>query len=149
MTMQLHVLARMLRHADSVLKSAYLAFALTLLSLMVRSGPSIPCWVLLALAMMVMALQHYVAVRVKFDADLLEHVARMIDAGATERGATKQLDDSLLQLGWMPASKAGRDWRVRIEGCMRLFKMQIGLWIVQYLLMIAALVFCISLPLGH
>ncbi|QIL82079.1 hypothetical protein G7047_20715 [Diaphorobacter sp. HDW4A] len=142
MTMHLHVLARLLRHADSVLRSAYLAFAFTLLVWIVRNGQFITCWVLVALAMLLIALQHYVAVRVKFDADLLEHVARMIDSGTSERGATQMLDDSLVHFGLMPSSKARRDWALRFEGCLRLFKLQIGLLVLQYALMVAMVIVC-------
>ncbi|MBF5002681.1 hypothetical protein [Diaphorobacter caeni] len=147
MTMQLHVLARLLRHADSVLRSAYLAFAFTLLAWIVRGSQSVVCWVLVALAMLLIALQHYVAVRVKFDADLLEHVARLIDSGTSERGATQMLDDSLVQFGLMPEAKAKRGWSLRFAGCLRLFKWQIGLLALQYLLMVATVIVCTSPPL--
>ena len=84
--------------------------------------------------------------RVKFDADLLAHVARMIDTGTSEKSATQLLDQSLMHFGLMPQAKAGRDWNQRQQGCLRLFKMQILLLVLQYLLMIAVVVLCTSLP---
>ena len=147
-TMHLHVLSRLLANGDSVLKSAYLAFAVTLFSWILQSGQFVTGWVLIGLSLVLIAVQHYVAVRVKFDADLLSHVARMIDTGTSERSATQLLDQSLTHFGLMPQAKAGRDWSLRQQGCLRLFKMQILLLVLQYLLMIAVVVLCTTLPRG-
>ena len=144
-TMHLHVLSRLLANTDSILKSAYLAFAFTLLAWIVRSGEFVTSWVLVGLSLALIALQHYVAVRVKFDADLLAHVAQMIDTGTSEKSATQQLDQSLLHFGLMPQAKAGRDWSVRFQGCLRLFKIQISLLVLQYLLMFTMVVLCATL----
>lgn len=144
-TMHLHLLSRLLANAESVLKSAYLAFAFTLLAWILRNGESVTGWVLISLSLALIALQHYVAVRVRFDADLLAHVAQMIDTGSSEKSATQQLDQSLLYFGLMPQAKAGRDWNLRYQGCLRLFKMQISLLVLQYLLMFAMVVLCTTL----
>lgn len=144
-TMHLHVLSRLLANTDSILKSAYLAFAFTLLAWIVRSGEFVTSWVLIGLSLALIALQHYVAVRVKFDADLLAHVAQMIDTGTSEKSATQQLDQSLLHFSLMPQAKAGRDWSVRFQGCLRLFKIQISLLVLQYLLMFTMVVLCATL----
>ncbi|QNP50139.1 hypothetical protein [Diaphorobacter aerolatus] len=145
--MHLHVLSRLLRHADSVLKSAYLAFAFTLLAWLLGSGESKVCYVLVVLSLLLMAAQHYVAIRVMFDADLLAQLARMIDSGTSERGALQALDQSLLHFGLMPEAKLGRDWQLRFRGCLRLFKCQVALLVAQYGVMMAALLLCTMRPL--
>ena len=135
-SMYLHVLSRLLRHTESVLKSAYLAFALTVL---VWLQPSVQAWPwswLVAMSFVVIAVHHYLSIRVRFDADLLEHVAGMIDSGTGERSAMQMLDDSLVGLGLMDPSKEGRDWGLRLAGCRRLFRLQVVLLVLQYVMMV-------------
>ena len=135
-TMNLHVLSRLLRNTDSIVKSAYLAFALTVFVWVLPSYQPWPWWLLVVLSFVVIAVHHYLAIRVRFDADLLEHVARMIDSGTSERSAMQLLDSSLVGLGLMPASKAGRDWNLRFAGCLRLFRLQVVLLVLQYVVMV-------------
>ena len=81
-----------------------------------------------------MAIQHYLALRLKFDAELIEVIAQQSDAVAIE-DLTQQFDQSLLQFKLMPKSKVGRDWSLRFAGCFRLFKLQITVLFIQYIVL--------------
>lgn len=97
--------------------------------------------VLLALILLVGAVEKYWAIRVAFDAALFADVA-----GADDRvAATAQLDEGLTGLGLMPAANAGRDWTLRCQGALGLLRKQ-GLAFAAQLLLalvaVAAGVFC-------
>ncbi len=93
--------------------------------------------------------QAYFALRVAFDAGLLQMLAEAVAgsqsdplphapgdvpprASVSEAAATL-LDDSLQFLGLLPASKASRDWSARWAGASRLLRLQ-GVWLAVQLI---------------
>ena len=111
MKMHFYVAAKLLSATYGLLFSGYVAFVLT-----------------------VLAIQHYLALRLKFDAELIEVIAQQSDTVAIE-DLTQQFDQSLLQFKLIPKSKVGRDWSLRFAGCFRLFKLQITILFIQYIVL--------------
>jgi len=96
---------------------------------------------LLALTLLIGAVEKYWAIRVAFDAGLFARMAEADDLAA----ATVQLDDGLTGLGLMPAANAGRDWTLRCQGALGLLRKQGLSFAAQLLLAVAAVaagVFC-------
>jgi len=75
-------------------------------------------------------LQKYWALRVAFDAELFELVARDADA-LPDR--TQALDQALQNLGLQPANRAGRAWAERQRGALKLLRNQAVLLAAQVL----------------
>ncbi|MEB0222802.1 hypothetical protein [Pseudomonas sp. 10S4] len=75
-------------------------------------------------------LQKYWALRVAFDAELFELVARDADA-LPDR--TQALDQALQNLGLQPANRAGRPWAERQRGALKLLRNQAVLLAAQVL----------------
>lgn len=89
---------------------------------------------LLALTLLVGAVEKYWAIRVAFDAALFADVA-----GADDRvAATAHLDEALTGLGLMPAANAGREWTLRCQGALGLLRKQGLAFAAQLLLALAA-----------
>ena len=74
----------------------------------------------------------YFAIRVALDRALFERIARAREA--PDFAAT---DEALMQLGLMPASKAGRPIDARVAGARRLLQLQIVALAAQVLLTLA------------
>lgn len=127
MKMNFIVVSQLLKQSQSLLKSGYLAFILSIVSLFLFS--SIPILIPLSLVTALLAIHHYLFIRIEFDRGLLRH---MVDQPEDIESLTQQLDQSLLNLKLIPSSKTGRDWSIRFKGCLRLLKIQIVIVLIQY-----------------
>ncbi|QHH97030.1 hypothetical protein [Acinetobacter dispersus] len=127
MKMNFVVVNQLLKQSQSILKSGYLAFVLSIVSLFLFS--SIPILIPLSLVTALLAIHHYLFIRIEFDRGLLQH---MVDQPEDVESLTQQLDQSLLNLKLIPSSKTGRDWSIRFQGCLRLLKIQIAIVLIQY-----------------
>ncbi|MCP1420003.1 hypothetical protein J3D47_004246 [Pseudomonas laurylsulfativorans] len=141
--MQLQVTASLLRRGDSLDRlSTGLSLLGALLGLCqyVLSNPG--TWgVTCSSGLLVLGLwQKYWAVRVAFDADLFQRLARSA-ADLGER--TQALDQALTALNLQPAERAGRPWSQRIAGALKLLRRQALLVAAQVLL---TLVFILAGP---
>lgn len=121
------VVSQLLKQSQALLKSGYLAFVLSIVSLFLFS--SIPILIPLLLVTALLAIHHYLFIRIEFDRGLLQH---MVDQPEDIDRLTQQLDQSLLNLQLIPSSKTGRDWSIRFKGCLRLLKIQIIIVLIQY-----------------
>ncbi|ENW92154.1 hypothetical protein [Acinetobacter dispersus] len=127
MKMNFVVVSQLLNQSQSLLKSGYLAFILSIVSLFLFS--SIPILIPLSLVTALLAIHHYLFIRIEFDRGLLQH---MVDQPEDIESLTQQLDQSLLNLKLIPSNKTGRDWSERFKGCLRLFKIQVMIALIQY-----------------
>ncbi|WP_151716708.1 hypothetical protein [Acinetobacter sp. TUM15071] len=127
MKMNFVVVSQLLKQSQSILKSGYLAFVLSIVSLFLFS--SIPILIPLSLVTTLLAIHHYLFIRIEFDRGLLQH---MVDQPEDIESLTQQLDQSLLNLKLIPSNKTGRDWSIRFKGCLRLLKIQIVIVLIQY-----------------
>lgn len=94
------------------------------------------CIVIILIGLM----HHYIAVRVHFDAKLLELLYHEMKHQPIEQ-LTNQLDHSLISFKLMPKNKASRNWNLRFQGCRNLFKLQISFLMIQVCLFIFSLLY--------
>ncbi|EPG37830.1 hypothetical protein [Acinetobacter colistiniresistens] len=127
MKMNFVVVTRLLKQSQSILKSGYLVFVLSIVSLFLFA--SIPILMPLLLISGLLAIHHYLFIRIEFDRGLLQY---MVDQPEEVENLTQQLDQSLLALKLIPENRTGRDWPERFKGCLRLLKIQIAIVLVQY-----------------
>lgn len=127
MKMNFVVVTRLLKQSQSILKSGYLVFVLSIITLSLFSKMQIVIPLLLVTGLL--AIHHYLFIRIEFDRGLLQH---MIDQPEEVENLTQQLNQSLLNLKLIPSSKAGRDWSERFKGCLKLFKIQVMIVLIQY-----------------
>lgn len=127
MKMNFVVVSQLLKQSQSILKSGYLAFVLSIITLSLFSKMQILIPLLLVTGLL--AIHHYLFIRIEFDRGLLQH---MIDQPEDVESLTQQLDQSLLNLKLIPSSKTGRDWSIRFKGCLKLLKIQIIIVLIQY-----------------
>ncbi|MEG1273711.1 MAG: hypothetical protein RSD50_10955 [Acinetobacter sp.] len=135
MKMNFYVVAKLLSATNGLLISGYVAFILSVMAILLKGWQSLEFWIFIILSFGFMMLHHYVSLRLKFDAELIEVIAQQSDTVAIE-DLTQQFDQSLLQFKLIPKSKVGRDWSLRFAGCFRLFKLQITLLFIQYFVLI-------------
>lgn len=102
-----------------------------LLSTSVVLGQTLSAWLIV-----VGLIQKYWAIRVAFDADLFELVARDADA-LPDR--TQALDQVLQNLGLQPVNRAGRPWAERQRGALKLLRNQAALAGAQVVPILAAI----------
>ncbi|AXQ22472.1 hypothetical protein BEN71_10480 [Acinetobacter wuhouensis] len=135
MKMNFFVVAKLLSSTTALLFSGYLAFALSIIAILLKGWQSIEFWIFIVITLLLSFTHHYISFRVKFDAQLLEMMAQESKIESIEN-LTQQFDQSLVSMKLMPESKAGRDWSVRFAGCFKLFKIQIALLLLQYFVLI-------------
>lgn len=135
MKMNFYVVAKLLSATNGLLFSGYVAFALSIIAILLKGWQSLEFWIFIILNFTLNILHHYLSLRLKFDAQLIEIIAQQSDSETLEN-LTQQFDQSLIQLKLIPESKAGRDWALRFAGCFRLFKLQIALLFIQYFVLI-------------
>ena len=135
MKMNFYVVAKLLSATHGVLFSGYVAFVLSVMAILLKGWQSFEFWIFIFLNFTLIMLHHYLSLRLKFDAQLIEIIAQQSDSLTLEK-LTQQFDQSMMLLKLMPESKAGRDWALRFTGCFRLFKLQIALLFVQYFVLI-------------
>ncbi|MCH7393441.1 hypothetical protein MMP66_03995 [Acinetobacter dispersus] len=127
MKMNFVVVSQLLKQSQSLLKSGYLAFILSIITLSLFSKMQILIPLLLVTGLL--AIHHYLFIRIEFDRGLLQHI---VDQPEEIENLTQQLDQSLLNLKLISSSKTGRDWSIRFKGCLRLFKIQVMIVLIQY-----------------
>ncbi|NIE95316.1 hypothetical protein F3J02_02255 [Acinetobacter sp. Tr-809] len=127
MKMNFVVVSQLLKQSQSILKSGYLVFVLSIITLSLFSKMQII--IPLLLVTLLLAIHHYLFVRIEFDRGLLQH---MIDQPEEVETLTQQLDQSLLNLKLIPSNKTDRDWSERFKGCLSLLKIQIVIVLIQY-----------------
>ena len=132
MKMNLAVLSRMLQSTRGLLLSGYAAFGLSFMLLLQFNSFSLYRFSALIFCLLLLAAHHYLSIRVLFDARLLDALAQ---SEQPLHEVTADLDQSLIQFKLMPQAKAGRGWTERLQGCIRLFKAQICLLFMQYLVL--------------
>ncbi|WP_089604052.1 hypothetical protein [Acinetobacter piscicola] len=135
MKMNFYVVAKLLSATNGLLFSGYIAFILSVIAILLKGWQSLEFWIFIILSFGIMMIHHYVSLRLKFDAELIEIMAQQSDTVSIEN-LTQQFDQSLMQFKLIPESKAGRDWSLRFTGCYRLFKLQITLLFIQYFVLI-------------
>ncbi|MBX9401697.1 hypothetical protein K4L06_10270 [Lysobacter sp. BMK333-48F3] len=82
--------------------------------------------------------QAYYALRVDFDARLLQALADTAPAGEDPADAARRLDAGLIGLRLLPAARAGRDWDARWRGALGLLRRQAIALGLQLLLLSSA-----------
>ncbi|MEI2456726.1 hypothetical protein [Lysobacter firmicutimachus] len=85
-------------------------------------------------------MQAYYALRVDFDARLLQALAETAPDGEDEAAAARRLDAGLIGLGLLPAARAGRDWAARWRGALGLLRRQAAALLLQWALLAGAFV---------
>ena len=131
MNMQLVVLSKLLKSTTGLLVSGYLAFAMSILLLMLFQGTFELTTILMLVSLILVGLHHYLSIRVQLDSALLQTVVNATKSQSLEH-IMQELDHSLVNLKLMPSSKMGRVWEARLYGCFRLFKLQIFVLCLQY-----------------
>jgi hypothetical protein len=98
------------------------------------STNSISSELLLALVFVVGLLGVYIAIRIEFDARLLDHYAHANFA------QWRAFDAAMMQLGLLASDKAGRGLAERLRGMRRLALLQIALLALQAALLLVAVI---------
>ncbi|QIO05752.1 hypothetical protein [Acinetobacter shaoyimingii] len=138
MKMKFLILSKLLHSGSYQLFSGYIVFSLSILIILFKFH-TFWQYSLIIIAMLLVAIHHYVALRVKLDAELLEYLSKTEDAQQLEQ-LTQELDQSLVTLKLMPEQRTGRSWDLRLKGCQKLFKWQISLLVLQFVYLIIVLV---------
>ena len=136
MKMNFYVVAKLLSATNGLLFSGYVAFALSIMAILLKGWQSVDFLIFIAITLLLIIVHHYLSLRIKFDAQLIEMIAQESAKQPLEE-LTQQFDQILFNLKLMPESKMGRNWSLRFTGCFRLFKLQIALLFIQYFVLIS------------
>jgi len=145
--MKLLIVAKLLQNTDGIRNAGYIAFSLSVLCYFFYAWQSIGVYLSLIVIFILCLLQHYLSIRIKFDAELLsliETTSTNLENAQSIAQKTQMLDHSLLELGLIPAKKQQRSWEVRIQGCMRLFKFHVVIVLCQYIVLISLMIFLLQ-----
>lgn len=145
--MKLLIVAKLLQNTDGIRNAGYIAFSLSVLCYFFYAWQSIGVYLSLIVIFILCLLQHYLSIRIKFDAELLsliETTSTNLENAQSIAQKTQMLDHSLLELGLIPAKKQQRSWDVRIQGCMRLFKFHVVIVLCQYIVLISLMIFLLQ-----
>lgn len=145
--MKLLIVAKLLENSDGIRTSGYIAFSLSVLAYFFYAWQSTVIYLSLIVIFGLCLLQHYLSIRIQFDAELLKLIATTPETIDTEKDVTQQtaiLDRSLLELGLIPVDKTQRSWEIRIQGCMRLFKLHVAVVLCQYIVLISLMIFLLK-----
>ncbi len=137
MQLQFKLLSKLLSATRSLCYSAYLCLGLATTAVIFASAHTNLSGLYLFSIFGLCLLQHYLYVRVQFDADLLKIAAESLKHTPQQQTLSEfsaALDQALHQLGLIPQHKMGRNWALRQHACIRLFKFQFILLIMQYIL---------------
>jgi hypothetical protein len=135
MKMNFFVIAKLLSASTGLMCSGYLAFALSIFAILFKGWQSIEFWIFIVITLLLMAAHHYLFFRVKFDAQMIEIIAKQSQTDTIEK-LTQQFDQTLVEMKLLPEYKIGRNWSLRFAGCFRLMKLQIALLLAQYLVLV-------------
>ncbi|MBK0063200.1 MULTISPECIES: hypothetical protein [unclassified Acinetobacter] len=137
MILQLTIMSKLLNNTISLLLSGYVAFVLSVMATFFYGGQTLELWAYLLVIFLLLFMHHYVSIRVKFDVDLILFITETgFSPSQSLDKATEELDQALIGLKLIPLAKVGRSWQLRLKGCLKLFKLQILLLILQYLTLI-------------
>ena len=145
--MKLLIVAKLLQNTDGIRIAGYIAFTLSVLCYFFYAWQSIGVYLSLIVIFILCLLQHYLSIRIKFDAELLSLIGTnsgQIEDAQSIVQKTQILDQSLLELGLIPAKKQQRSWDIRIQGCMHLFKLHVFLVLCQYIVLISLMIFLLQ-----
>lgn len=145
--MKLLIVAKLLQNTDGIRHAGYVAFTLSVLCYFFYAWQSVGVYLSLIVIFILCLLQHYLSIRIKFDAELLsliETTSTNLENVQSIAQKTQMLDHSLLELGLIPAKKQQRNWDVRIQGCMRLFKFHVVIVLCQYIVLISLMIFLLQ-----
>ena len=145
--MKLLIVAKLLESTDGIRNSGYVAFSLSVLAYFFYAWQSIVIYLLLIVIFALCLLQHYLSIRIQFDAELLKLIGTTSETNDTKKDVTQQtaeLDRGLLELGLIPVDKTQRSWDIRIQGCMRLFKLHVAVVLCQYIVLISLMIFLLK-----
>lgn len=125
--LDLHVMASLLRRGQSI---DMLSTGLALIGAAQLLLPAPLLWTstLGAALLLLGTLQKYWALRIGFDADILQRIA---DSPLPLKDNTLVLDQSLRGMGLLSASKSARSWSARRRGLLRLLYLQVTLVALQ------------------
>ncbi|QQQ00496.1 hypothetical protein [Lysobacter enzymogenes] len=129
---ELRAMAALLAQGRTLCAASLLLTAVALVGLFVSDWRA-PLWLAAAAG----ALQLYYAVRVDFDARLLQALAARAETDAD--GGVARLDAALAALGLRKPGAVARDWPARWRGARALLRKQAGLVILQSAALLAAL----------
>lgn len=131
MKMNLLIMSKLLFTCTSFILAGYLIFSLNII-ILVWSSIQINDYLIILpiLIFSLLAIHHFIFIRVKFDASLLHMLYREAQHQSIKI-LTQQLDQSLLDLNMIPLNKANRPWEQRLQGCFKLYKIQITILIAQ------------------
>ena len=145
--MKLLIVAKLLESTDGIRNSGYVAFSLSVLAYFFYAWQSIVIYLSLIVIFALCLLQHYLSIRIQFDAELLKLIGTTSETSDTKKDVTQQtaeLDRGLLELGLIPVDKTQRSWDIRIQGCMRLFKLHVAVVLCQYIVLISLMIFLLK-----
>ena len=106
--MKLLIVAKLLENTDGIRKSGYIAFSLSVLAYFFYAWQSIFIYLSLIVIFALCLLQHYLSIRIQFDAELLKLIGTTSETSDTKKDVTQQtaeLDRGLLELGLIPVDK--------------------------------------------
>lgn len=129
MNMSVVVMAQLLKNSRPVLYAGYLAF-IGCFAIYLVSNISMLMLLLMLATIFCVLLHQYIALRVQFDADLLQ---AFVDQPQL---LLDDLDTSLLALNLISEKKTQRSWELRTKGCLKLFKLQFFILLLQYFIFI-------------
>lgn len=135
MNMSVLVMAQLLKNSRPLLYAGYLAFAACISAYIYLSHQMMSSLILIISAIFTLLLHQYIALRVQFDADLLQ---LFIDQPTC---TMDELDQSLVLFRLMPISKTQRTWESRTQGCLKLFKLQFFILFLQYFILFSMIIF--------
>ncbi|MGY5393572.1 hypothetical protein [Acinetobacter sp. NigerLNRRAM0016] len=145
--MKLLIVAKLLENTDGIRNSGYVAFSLSVLAYFFYAWQSIVVYLSLIVIFSLCLLQHYLSIRIQFDAELLKLIGTTSETSDTKKDMTQQtaeLDRGLLELGLIPVDKTQRSWDIRVQGCIRLFKLHVAMVFCQYIVLISLMIFLLK-----
>lgn len=145
--MKLLIVAKLLQNTDGIRHAGYVAFTLSVLCYFFYAWQSVGVYLSLIVIFILCLLQHYLSIRIKFDAELLSLMgtnSENVEEIQSTAQKTQRLDQSLLELGLIPTKKQQRNWDARIQGCMRLFKLHVVMVLCQYIVLISLMIFLLQ-----
>lgn len=138
MKINFYVLSKLLASTSSLITAGYFMFGLSILALMhLQECSQLNIFILMLWIFLLIGIHHYIYIRVKFDSDLLIMMHTEAEHQSLQK-STFELDQSLILFKLMPSAKTDRDWQIRFKGCLKLYKIQIFILVLQ-----AVSLFCV------
>ena len=130
-------------HKPHLLSTGITFVAVSIMLYMAIVNSLSPYWLVTLVGIVILGLLEIkYAVRIGFDILLLRQLSNQtgnIDAGLNG------IDHALMKLQLIPTDKSGKPLDTRLEGCLRLFKVQTGLCVVQIIVLVGAVTLHIAI----